>query len=116
LNKFERVGWHKAGPSKINDFCFYYMLKTNFSGHNKVREAENFRDTAPKCPLWLRARHKVEVASKFQQICRLLTGRIVVLEHILIQIYSNTYIIGFYHFMRVSYTFAEAELLKAALQ
>jgi len=34
----------------------------------------------------------------------------------LIQIHNNTYIRGFYHFMHASYTFAEAELVKAALQ
>jgi len=33
-------------------------------------------------PLWLRAWHKVKVTSKFQQICRLLTVEVVVLEHI----------------------------------
>jgi len=34
----------------------------------------------------------------------------------LVQIHNNTYIIGFYHLMHVSYTFQEAELVKAALQ
>jgi len=51
-------------------------------------------------------------------MCRLLTVEIVVLDYniFLIQIHNNTYIMGFYHFMHVSYTFAEAELVKAALQ
>jgi len=33
------------------------MLKTNFSGHDKIwREAQkNLWGTAPECPLWLRA-------------------------------------------------------------
>jgi len=31
------------------DFSFYYMFKTNFSGHNIIGS------TAPECPLWLRA-------------------------------------------------------------
>jgi len=66
-------------------------------------------------PPWLQAWHKVKVTSKFQQICWLLTIEIVVLEHILIQIHNNTYIIGFYHFTHVSYTFGKAELVKATL-
>jgi len=33
-------------------------------------------------PPWLQAWHKAKVTSKFQQICRLLTVEIVVLEHI----------------------------------
>jgi len=31
------------------DFCFYYMYKTNLSGHNKVWETNNFGDTVPEC-------------------------------------------------------------------
>jgi len=31
-----------------------------------------------------------------------------------IQIHNNTYIIGSYHFMHVSYTLAQAELVKAS--
>jgi len=34
----------------------------------------------------------------------------------LIQIHNNTYIVGYYHFIHVSYTFPEAELVKGALQ
>jgi len=40
----------------------------------------------------------------------------LVLEHILMQIHNNTYITGLYQCMHVTYTFAEAELVKAALQ
>jgi len=65
-------------------------------------------------PPWLQVWHKEKVTSKFQQICRLLSVEIVVSEHIFVQIY-NTYIIGFCHFMHVSSTFAESELVKAVL-
>jgi len=34
----------------------------------------------------------------------------------LIQIHNSTYVVGFHHFVRVSYTFAEYEQVKAALQ
>ena len=34
------------------DFCFYYMFKIKFSGHNKIcRVQKNLRGTATECPL-----------------------------------------------------------------
>jgi len=51
----------------------------------------------------------IKVASKFHQTCRLSTVGIVSLEHVFI--HNTRYIIGLYHFIDVSYTFAEAELL-----
>jgi len=34
---------------KEQDFCSYYMFKTNFSGHNKIWEAQKIGGTATEC-------------------------------------------------------------------
>ena len=65
---------------------------------------------------WLQAWLKVKLTSNFQQIYRLLTVEIVVLKHTTDSDSQYTYNKGFYIFMHVSYTFAEAELVKAELQ
>jgi len=31
-------------------FSFYYMFKTNFSGHNKILGAQKMGSSAPECP------------------------------------------------------------------
>jgi len=39
----------------MQDFYFYLMFETNFSGHNKIWGAQKFVGSCSRMPLWLRA-------------------------------------------------------------
>ena len=57
-----RFGWEKY-IFRGDDFCFHYMFKTNFSGHNKIWDThKKFGGTAPNSPLWLQACVKNRIA------------------------------------------------------
>ena len=54
------------------DFCFYYIFKTIFSKHNKIRgnTTKILRDSAPECPPpWLRACDKPAPSYQTIEIC-----------------------------------------------